>query len=169
MPPGVASAAPPLQVASLAGARIIATASSVDKLTRARRFADEAIDYTDPHWPQHVFDLTEGLGVDVVMSHVGGDEFGASMELVKADGVVVVVGGHAGEVVPLDLVAFFRREVRQIGSSRATRSEIEHVLGLAASGVFEPQIHRTYPLEEAVTAHRDLAARNVYGKLLLEV
>ena len=164
---GIGSAA--LQVASLAGARIIATASSVDKLTRARRFADEAIDYTDPHWPQHVFDLTEGLGVDVVMSHVGGDEFGASMELVKADGVVVVVGGHAGEVVPLDLVAFFRREVRQIGSSRATRSEIEHVLGLAASGVFEPQIHRTYPLEEAVTAHRDLAARNVYGKLLLEV
>lgn len=164
---GIGSAA--LQVASVAGARIIATASDSEKLTRALRFADEGIDYTDPQWPQHVLDLTEGRGVDVVMSHVGGDEYAGSMEVVKADGVVVIVGAHGGEVVPLDLVSFFRREVRQIGSSRATRSEIEHVLGLAARGVFEPQIHRTYPLEEAATAHRDLASRGVSGKLILEV
>ena len=164
---GIGSAA--LQVASLAGARTIATASSAEKLARASRFADEGIDYTDPQWPQHVLDLTEGLGVDIVMSHVGGDEYVGSMQVVKADGVVVIVGAHAGEVVPLDLVTFFRREVRQIGSSRATRREIKHVLGLAASGVLEPQIHRTYLLDEAATAHRDLASRAVSGKLILEV
>lgn len=163
---GIGSAA--LQIAAMAGATIVATASSDEKLKRAAAYTDLLVNYSNPGWREQVMELTAGEGVDVVMSHVGGDEFLGSLEVVKDDGMVVVVGGHSGEVVPLDLIPFFRRQVRLAGSSRATRHEIEQVLDLAARGVFRPQVHSVHPLSEISTAHEELASRTAFGKVLVE-
>jgi NADPH:quinone reductase-like Zn-dependent oxidoreductase len=162
---GIGSAA--LQIARLAGARIIASSSSDTKLRRARDWADEVVNYSVPEWPEQVLDLTHGAGVDLVMSHAGGDEFRGSLRAVRDDGIVVVVGGHAKEVVDIDLVSLFRRQLRIIGSSRATQVEIRKVIGLVAQGILVPTVHSVLPLSEAAVGHRVLADRQAYGKILL--
>lgn len=161
---GVGSAA--LQVARFAGARVIATAASEEKRRRAAAFADETVDYTAPGWHERVLELTSGLGVDVVLSHVGGEEFLGSLRAVRPDGAVVVMGAHAGEVVPLDLVALFRRQVRVLGSSRATQNEVRTAMAYVCAGRFVPAVHATLPLEDLAAAHRLLEDRAVYGKVV---
>lgn len=161
---GIGSAA--LQVARFAGARIIATASTEEKLARARAQADHAVNYTRSGWWQQVLDLTDGRGVDVVMSHVGGEEFAGSFEAVKSDGAIVVVGGHSDETVPLDLIRLFRRQVRIIGSSRATQAELATVMDLVGRGVFRPVIHAQYALKDVGEAHRALGSRSAFGKVV---
>lgn len=162
---GIGSAA--LQVARFAGARIIATASSEEKLDRARPQADYVVNYTRAGWWREVLELTEGRGVDVVMSHVGGDEFAGSFEAVKNDGAIIVVGGHSDETVPLDLIRLFRRQVRIIGSSRATQAELATVMDLLGRGVFRAVIHAEHSLRDIGAAHRTLASRSAFGKVVV--
>jgi len=161
---GVGSAA--LQVARHAGARVIATASTEAKRARAAALADATVDYTRPGWPAEVIELTDGRGADVVVSHVGGQEFLGSLEAVRADGVVVVVGAHGGEVVPLDLITLFRRQIRVIGSSRATQHEVRLAVAEVCAGRFTPTIDTVLPLAELATAHRRLEERSVFGKVV---
>ena len=58
---------------------------------------------------------------------------------------MVTVGGHSGEVVPLDIIPFFRRELRLIGSRVATTLELKKVMGLVFEGRLKPVIYRTFP------------------------
>jgi NADPH:quinone reductase-like Zn-dependent oxidoreductase len=162
---GIGSAG--VQVARHAGARVIGTASTPEKRKQAGGWADHVLDYTQPGWHETVREITGGDGVDVVMSHVGGSEFTGSLEAVRDDGVVVVVGGHAGETVDLDLIPLFRRQVRIIGSSRATSEELRLVMQLVADGSFAPTIHEVLPLEEVARAHRMLEDRRAFGKVVL--
>ena len=101
------------------------------------------------------------------MECVGGDVLRASIEALAKDGKVVTVGGHAGEVVPVDVILLFRNQWSLIGSVRATADEIEHVVGLVAEGKLQPVVHEVYPLEEAAEAHHVLEERRQYGKLIL--
>lgn len=158
-----------VQLAKAVGARVVATAGSEEKLDRARKLgADEVVDYTRPDWAERVLELTEGRGPDVVFEHVGGTIFAESFNLVAPDGRLCVCGGHAGEVVPLDLISLFRRQVRIIGSFSATRREVELVLGLVGRRALTPVIHGVYPLAEASAVHRLLAGRGNIGKVLLK-
>lgn len=157
-----------IQVAKAAGARVVATAGSDEKLERARNLgADWVVNYTRPDWPKRVLELTDGRGVDVVFEHIGGAVFAESFGLVAADGRLCVCGGHAGEVVCLDLVSLFRRQVRIIGSFSATRREVELMLELVGKGAFKPVIHGIYSLEDAPAVHRLLAGRANIGKVIL--
>jgi NADPH:quinone reductase-like Zn-dependent oxidoreductase len=165
---GIGSAA--VQVAKLAGAKVIATAGSDAKLERARELgADELINYTRvPEFDQVVLELTQGRGVDVVMEHIGGDIFTRSLACLRTDGTMVTVGAHAGEVVPLDIIPFFRRQLKLVGSKNASLSELREVMSLVASGQLKPIIHERFPLEDAAQAHRVVASRELFGKVLLE-
>jgi NADPH:quinone reductase-like Zn-dependent oxidoreductase len=164
---GIGSAA--VQVARLAGARILATASSDQKLQRAGALgAHHLINYsTEKNFVPRVLELTGGKGVDVVMEHIGGEVFTRSLECLKMDGTIVTVGAHAGEVVPMDIIPFFRRQLRLIGSKNATLPELRTVMGLVAEGKLKPVIHATFPLAEAAQAHRVVDSRDLFGKVLL--
>jgi len=164
---GIGSAA--IQVARMAGATIFATASSEQKLERARALgAHHLINYgNDANFAERVLELTGGKGVDVVMEHIGGKVFTRSLECVKTDGVIVTVGAHAGEVVPLDIIPFFRRQLRLVGSKNATSSELKTVMALVAEGRLKPVIHRSFALADAAEAHRAVDSREVFGKVLL--
>jgi NADPH:quinone reductase-like Zn-dependent oxidoreductase len=163
---GVGSAG--IQVAKFAGARVIATSSTDEKLQRIRELgADHALNHERADFMEEVLRLTDGRGVDLLMQHVGGDLFDRSLRCLRPDGIAVVVGGHAGEVVPLDIIPLFRRQLQIIGSSRATQREIETVLRLLAQGTFRPVIDRALDLREASSAHQLLAERKVFGKLVL--
>ena len=164
---GIGSAA--VQVASLAGATIFATASSDQKLQRAKALgAHHLINYsTGENFAQRVLELTDGKGVDVVMEHVGGNVFTRSLECLKTDGVIVTVGAHAGEVVPFDIIPFFRRQLRLVGSKNASSTELRTVMGLVAEGKLKPVIHAAFPLADAAEAHRIVDSREIFGKVLL--
>jgi NADPH:quinone reductase-like Zn-dependent oxidoreductase len=163
---GIGSAA--VQVASLAGATIFATASSEQKLQRAKALgAHHLINYSEENFAQRVLELTGGKGVDVIMEHVGGDVFTRSLECLKTDGVIVTAGAHAGEVVPLDIIAFFRRQLRLAGSKNASVTELRTVMDLVAEGRLKPVVHATFPLAEAAEAHRVVGSREIFGKVLL--
>jgi NADPH:quinone reductase-like Zn-dependent oxidoreductase len=163
---GIGSAA--VQVARLAGATIFATASSEQKLQRAKALgAHHLINYSEENFAQRVLELTGGKGVDVIMEHVGGDVFTRSLECLKTDGVIVTAGAHAGEVVPLDIIPFFRRQLRLAGSKNASVTELRTVMDLVAEGRLKPVVHATFPLAEAAEAHRVVGSREIFGKVLL--
>ena len=163
---GIGSAA--IQVARLAGATVFTTASTSQKLEKARELgASHLINYTQEDFAQRVLDMTDGRGVDVIMEHIGGDVFTQSLRCLKRDGVIVTVGGHGGEVVPFDIIPFFRNEYRLIGSTGATRRESKTVMGLVAEGKLKPVVDRTLPLSKAAEAHRAVDSREIFGKVIL--
>jgi NADPH:quinone reductase-like Zn-dependent oxidoreductase len=163
---GVGSAG--LQVARRAGARVIVSAGSDEKLARARELgADAGVNYAEEDLTARVLEETGGRGVDVVLEHVGGAVFRNSLAAVATGGRVVVCGGHAGEVVPLDLIELFRHEWSVIGCARATEAEIARVIEMVGRGDFEPTISEHFPLEAAADAHRAMEDRRQFGKLIL--
>jgi NADPH:quinone reductase-like Zn-dependent oxidoreductase len=165
---GVGTAA--VQIAKRMGARVIATAGSDAKLELARaQGADDVVNYTTSDIASAVRNLTDGHGVDMIFEHVGGDVFQRSLLALATGGRITVCGGHAGEVVPLDLIELFRTEHEIIGCARANYDEIGIVLRMAGEGLLEPVIHRTLPLDQASEAHRILAQREAFGKVVLEV
>lgn len=163
---GIGSAA--LQLAKLAGARVIATSGSDEKLARAMADgADATINYCTQDLCATVRDLTDGRGADLVFEHVGGEIFTQSVRCLAPSGRMAVCGGHAGELAGLDVIDFFRKEATIIGSTSATQEEVRIVLDLVSRGLLRPPIYRAFRLEEAAEAHRTMAARRHYGKIVL--
>ena len=163
---GIGSAA--IQVARLVGATVFTTASTDQKLAQARKLgADHLINYTQEDFAKKVLELTGGRGVDVIMEHIGGEVFTRSLECLKRDGAIIAVGAHGGEVVPFDIIPFFRRELRLLGSRVSSLAELLTVMGLVFDGKLKPVIYRALPLSQAAEAHRVVASREVFGKVLL--
>ncbi|MEA2271181.1 MAG: hypothetical protein QOC64_3791 [Solirubrobacteraceae bacterium] len=163
---GVGSAA--VQLAKLAGAHVIGTASSPAKLKRAAELGlDAGIDHTAEDVVARVLEETGGMGADLVIEHVGGEFFEIGLSSLAKGGRVVVCGGHAGEVVPLDVIPFFRAEKAIIGAQSHTRTETERVLELAARRVVRPVIHETFPLAETRAATELVARRENFGKVVI--
>jgi NADPH:quinone reductase-like Zn-dependent oxidoreductase len=163
---GIGSAA--VQLAHLAGATVIGNSSGQDKLEQARALGlDHGIDYTKQSVVEEVMRITDGKGVDLVYEHVGGELFQWGLDSLAKDGRMVICGGHSGEVVPFDIIPFFRAQRSVIGSFVYTRPEVEICLELAARGKITPQVHATFPLEEAREAMDLMESRAFFGKIVL--
>ena len=163
---GVGHAA--IQIAVLAGARVIATAGGDAKLERARELgAAHTINYTTESITDRVLELTDGIGADLFIEHVGGDRFGESLAALRKDGRLVTCGGHAGETPPIDLVELFRHEWQVLGSRIGTPEEMRTVLRLMGEGRLRADVHAAIPLAHAPDAHGILERREHTGKVLL--
>jgi len=163
-----ATVATSVQVARRAGAFVIGTSSRADKLAKARELGmDVGIDYTTEDVVERVLEATGGHGVDVVFEHVGGDFFQKALDSLAKDGRLVTCGGHGGEVVPFDIIPFFRRQLSVIGSFVFDRREVETCFGLVARGELVPQVAATFPLEEAAAAMDLMESREFFGKIVL--
>ncbi len=157
-----------IQIARLLGARVLASAGSDEKLSRATEEGVEAtVNYRTEDLSARVRELTDGKGVDAVLDCVGGTVFEASLRALAWTGRLVTIGGHGGESVRLDLIPLFRNQWSIIGSVNCTTSDIDKVFNLLEEGKIRPNIHRTYRLDQAALAHDDLETRRHYGKLLL--
>ncbi len=120
---GVAGAA--VQAARIAGARVIASVGSSDKVDAVRRLgADVVFCYADMPIAEAVPRRPSGRGVDAVVDTTGGPRFGEHMAAMAPDGRLVTCGAHAGEVVPLDIIELFRHGHRILGFRVATPDEI---------------------------------------------
>jgi NADPH:quinone reductase-like Zn-dependent oxidoreductase len=106
--------------------------------------------------------------VDVVLEHVGGAVFGDSLRALAPGGRIAVVGGHAGEIVPLDLIALFRAEWSVVGARRASNAELREAVALVGQGTLRSVIAETVALEDAADAHRLAETHSVFGKIVLE-
>jgi 2-desacetyl-2-hydroxyethyl bacteriochlorophyllide A dehydrogenase len=164
---GIGSAA--VQLAHLAGATVIGNASSDDKLARAAELGmDHGINHTTHDVAEEVMRLTDDRGADLVFEHVGGELFQKGLDSLGKDGRLVTCGGHAGEVVPFDIIPFFRTQKQVIGSFVYTRAEVEACLELARQGKITPLVYRTFPLSEAREAMATMERREHFGKIVLK-
>jgi NADPH:quinone reductase-like Zn-dependent oxidoreductase len=163
---GIGSAA--VQVAKLSGAFVIGNSSRDDKLAKAKELGlDVGVNYTTQDVAEVVMEVTDGHGVDVVYEHVGGELFQQGLDSLAKDGRLVVCGAHAGEVVPFDVIPFFRRQLSVIGSFVFDRREAETVFRLIARGDLKPQVAATFPLEQAKEAMDLMESREFFGKIVL--
>ena len=164
---GIGSAA--VQLAQLAGAFVIGNASSDEKLARARELGmDVGINHATQDVVDEVMRATDGRGVDLVFEHVGGELFQKGLDSLAKDGRLVICGGHSGEVVPFDIIPFFRGQKQIIGSFVYDRWEVEKVLDLAARGLIEPLVYKMFPLDEAREAMETMERREHFGKIVLK-
>jgi NADPH:quinone reductase-like Zn-dependent oxidoreductase len=158
-------AAAAVKLARHAGAVVIGTSSSPDKLAAAD--LDAGIDYTREDVAERVRALTDGRGIDVVFEHVGGDHFAAALAALAADGRLVTIGAHAGEVVALDVLPFFRQEQTILGSRGSTHEELAEVFRLAVDGTIRQDVAATFPLRDIAAATELLERRDVSAKVVL--
>jgi len=163
---GVGGAA--IALARMAGARVIATASTAAKRERLLAAgADHAVDYTGAAWADEVRTLTGG-GVEVAVDHVGRSAFPGALAALANRGRIVLCGASSGSEATIDLVDVFARQISIIGSSDGSRRELHEVFRLLAEGrVAPPPISAELPLERAVDAQALLASRDHYGRVLL--
>lgn len=166
---GVGSAA--IQVAKLFGARVIATASTDEKLELARGLgADETVNYEAvERWDRSVKALTAGRGAEVVVEHVGAATWPKSVACLARNGRLVTCGATTGYEATVDLRHLFYRHLSLLGSFMGRHDELVTLLRFFEDGRLRPVVDRVLPLEQAAEAHRLMADRAQFGKLVLEV
>lgn len=163
---GVGSAA--IQIARLAGARVIATAGSADKLARARDLgAAELINHREQDFLQEVRRLTGRRGVDVVVEHVGSETWEKSVACLTRGGRLVTCGATTGGEGRVDIWQLFAKQIALLGSYGGTRAELGQVLRLVARGDLHATIDRVLPLAAAAEAQQIMEERKQFGKILL--
>ncbi|HZO96216.1 MAG TPA: zinc-binding dehydrogenase [Gaiellaceae bacterium] len=164
---GIGSAA--VQLAHLAGATVIGNASSDEKLARAAELGmDHGVNHATQDVVAEVMKLTDDRGVDLVYEHVGGTLFQVGLDCLGKDGRMVICGAHSGEVVPFDIIPFFRMQRSVIGSFCYLRSEVEACLELARAGKIVPLVHEVFPLAKAREAMEMMERREHFGKIVLK-
>jgi NADPH:quinone reductase-like Zn-dependent oxidoreductase len=164
---GVGHAA--IQIAKYAGAKVITTAGSQHKLDAALADgADGVINYNEGSVTERAIELNDGKLVDLVIEHIGGEQFGQCINTLRKNGRLVTCGGHAGEVIEFDLIPLFRNEWQVIGSRVGTKPETRKVMELIGDGTFEPRIHAALPLSEAAEAMRIIEDREQFGKVIVK-
>jgi NADPH:quinone reductase-like Zn-dependent oxidoreductase len=165
---GVGSAA--IQIAKFLGARVIVTASSDEKLLKAREWgADYLVNHKSQKIRDEVRRITNKRGVDVVFEHVGIATWDESFASLALNGRLVTCGATTGYDAKVDLRFLFSKQLSLLGSYMGTKSELGTVMKLVAAGRFKPVIDRIFPLEEATAAHAYLEAGSQFGKVVLRV
>jgi NADPH:quinone reductase-like Zn-dependent oxidoreductase len=164
---GVGSIA--IQIAKLRGARVITTASTGEKLEKARELgADEAINYTHADWPKEVRRLTDRKGVDVVVEHTGAATWPGSISSLKNNGRLVTCGATSGYDARTDLRQVFYRHLNILGSFMGSKAELLEALKFVREGKIRAVVDRVLPLSEARQAHEVIENRAQFGKVVLK-
>src|SRR6266436_3040919 len=159
-----------IQIAKLHGARVIATASSDDKLQKARELgADETVNYSSDDWPKQVKRLTNGRGVDVVFEHTGEATWPGSILSLKKGGRLVTCGATSGFDARTDLRHVFYRHLTILGSMMGSKADLLAAMKFIESGKIRAVVDRVLPLEEARKAHELMEDRAQFGKVVLSV
>jgi NADPH2:quinone reductase len=166
-----------LQLGKAMGARVIAAASSDEKLKVCRdNGADETINYGSEDLRARVKIITAGKGVDVVYDPVGGPYSEPALREMAWKGRFLVVGFAAGDIpkVPLNLTLLKGCSIIGVFWGAFTRNEPERnrennweLMAMYAAGKIKPHIHATYPLERAAEALNEVLNKRVSGKVVL--
>ena len=168
-----------IEIGKAMGARVIAAASSAEKLEVARQAgADELINYQDEDVRERLKTLTKGQGVDVVIDPVGGDLFETVFRSIAWNGRMLVIGFASGTIPSLPANLPLLKGAAVIGvfwGSFAQRqpqdnvANFEQLFAWYAEGKLKPLVSQTFALEDTAQAINTLAARKAVGKLVIKV
>ena len=166
-----------VEIGKLMGARVIAAASSEEKLDLCReRGADETINYSDESLKDRAKELTNGEGVNVIYDVVGGDYAEQALRAIAWEGRFLVIGFTAGiPAIPLNLTLLKSCQIVGVFYGAMTSRDpklaneiAEDLLGWVANGDLKPHISATYGLDGAAGALRNLMDRKSVGKIVIE-
>jgi NADPH:quinone reductase-like Zn-dependent oxidoreductase len=160
-----------LQLAKMAGARVIVTSSSDAKLERARSLgADGLINYLKtPEWGRRAAELTGGAGVDQVIEVGGAGTIEQSLQAVRIGGTISVIGNLTGNEKELSLVRILMRRIRIQGVLVGHREAFEAMSRAIGQARLRPVVDRTFPFAEAPAAFAYLAEGKHFGKICIRI
>lgn len=165
---GVSIAA--IQFAKLAGARVIATAGSPEKIEKAKVFGiEEIINYREMDFSKGVRRITGKHGVDLIIDHVGKDTFDGNLKSLAKGGRLVTCGTTSGPIVETNLAMIFFKGLSVLGSTMGSRYEYSQCIDLVSRGLVEPVVDRVFPFEEYPKAQEYLESRKAFGKVLIKI
>ena len=165
------------EIGNAMGARVIAAASSDDKLAICKQHgANETINYSNSDLREQINALTNKRGVDVVYDPVGGEYSEQALRSLAWKGRHLVVGFAAGDIpkIPLNLTLLKGASIVGVFWGAFVKNEpavfaqnMQDLFGLLMRGQLRPLISATYPLERAAEALNDMMQRRVVGKIVL--
>lgn len=174
-----------VEVGKAMGARVIATASSPEKLAVVREHgADEVIDHRNENSRDRVLELTDGRGADVIYDPVGGKTFDDSLRCIAPDGRIVPMGFAGGTIpqIPANVVLVknitviglywgyyvgWAKQLPREGTDEKVRAAYRELFEWVRQGKLKPLTHRVYPLSHFAEALNLLAARVAVGRIAL--
>ena len=172
---GVGMAA--IQLAKQAGATVISTASSDEKLERLKSFGlDHGINYATDNFVQRTNELTDSRGVDVVLDSIGGQNLVDSVGVLAYRGTLVSVGvaARAGSAIEAQALWAQNNSLRGVYLGGALVSEyprihamIGDMLRRVADGELRVEIDQSFPLEQAAEAHAYVESRKAFGRVVM--
>jgi len=163
---GVGGAA--LEVARLAGARVVATTSGAEKVARlAAAGAELVVDYAKEDVLQAIRSHTAKRGVDVVVDTVGEATWMTSLKAAAKGGRIVTCGATSGPNPKEEIRLIFWKHLSILGSTMANDREFRALFAAVAAGRIRPRIDRVFRLSEAPAAYRHLEEGAAHGKVML--
>ena len=165
---GVSSTA--LRVAKLAGAYVIATSSSDQKLACARELgADATVNHATQNVVTEVRALTGKRGVDGVVENVGEATWEQSLGVLGRGGRHVTCGATTGPRAAVDVRRLFWHQWTIMGSTMGSRADYQQVVQALGQGKLRPLVDSTFPLDDGVAAMRRLEAGEQMGKIVVAI
>ena len=169
-----------IQLAKAFDAKVIVTAGSNAKCRFCLELgADAAFNYKEQDFVAEINQLTEGLGVDVILDMIGGDYFPRNLRCMATDGRLVQIAIQNGAKADINLLPIMLKRLTITGSTLRARDDgfkadiaeklLKNVWPLLSSGAIKPIIHSTFALNEAALAHELMESSRHIGKIILEV
>ena len=168
-----------VEIAKVMGARVIAAASSDEKLEFAQSAgADELVNYSEVPLKETVKELTGGDGADVVYDPVGGDLAEQAFRATAWHGRYLVIGFAAGDIPKFPLNIALLKEASIIGvwwgtwaakNPQIQVQNVQEMASLIAAGKLKPRVTEAYPLDDYIDAFKAITERRALGKVILRM
>jgi NADPH2:quinone reductase len=168
-----------VEIGKVMGAKVIAAASSTEKLHVARQAgADELIDYSKENLRDRVREVTNGAGVDVIYDPVGGDLFDQAMRCIAWEGRLLVIGFASGRIPQLPVNLTLVKNCSVVGvywgayasnNPQVLAESLKTLFKWYAEGKLHPHISHTFPIEQTAEAYYMLINRQSTGKVVITV
>lgn len=159
-----------VQIAKMAGARVIATSSSDHKLEKLKTLgADETINYrTREDWDKAVLEATDGRGVDHVVEVGGAGTLPRSINSVRIGGHVALIGALTGAAT-FDPISVFMKAIKLQGIFVGSRTMFENMSRAVSVNKLEPVVDRVFDFDEAREALAYMQSGSHFGKIVVRV
>ena len=154
-----------IQFAKNAGAKVIVSSRSEEKMQSAKEIGADIAISTESDWPQELADET----VDLVIDSVGKATFNRSLDVLKKGGRIVIFGATTEDVVDFNLRKFFYGQYQLFGSTMGSREELREMLAHIEQYGTHTIVDRTFDLENAKEAFDYLGEGKQFGKVVLKI
>ena len=160
-----------LQFAKAAGARVIATSSSDEKLEKLKALgADHVINYKEePEWGRKAMELTRGRGVDEVVEIGGPETLAQSIAACRVGGHISLIGVLTGVSGEVPTAAFFSKNLTMSGITVGSRKHQEDMIAAIDANGIKPVLDKDFPLDQLAAAFAHQASQQHFGKITVSI